>query len=148
LTYDDASVPLHAMTTKQQLITMDKTNDDEDKIGGYDNQAAMAFFDKYKNGGDGTNDPTKYVVTTLGSGMPSAVSLLIGKVAHVTQQSMNQLPERPNEGWFTSITANRPGLFISSLLGTQNKNSRVQWLATSSEGKQQSWWWMICDFKW
>jgi hypothetical protein len=76
------------MTTKQQLITMDKTIDDEDKIGGYDNQAAMAFFDKYKNGGDGTNDPTKYVVTTLGSGMPSAVSLLTPDDCATIQQQM------------------------------------------------------------
>ena len=62
------------------------------------------------------------------------MSIIIGKVPQVTQQSMNQLPERPTEEWFKLRLANSPGLYFSSILGTQSSASRVQWLATSSEG--------------
>ena len=62
LNYNDNGQPLQAMTLAQQLITMDKEIDDDDKVGGYDNTAAISFFSKFKNGGDGNlDDPTKYV---------------------------------------------------------------------------------------
>ena len=54
------------------------------------------------------------------------MAIIIGKVAHVTQQSMNQLPERPTAEWFNLRVANSPGLFFSSVLGTQNLKSRVR----------------------
>ena len=38
---------------------------------------------------------------------------------------MNQLPERPTAEWFNLRVANSPGLFFSSVLGTQNLKSRV-----------------------
>lgn len=136
LTYNDNGLPVQSMTTAQQIITMDKPVDEDNKVGGYDNTAANEFFNLHKID-DNSNDPTKYVITTLGSGMPSAVSLLIGKIPHVTQQSMNQLPTRPEEAWFESILENT-NKFFSSMLGTQNRESRVQWLATSSEGHSLS----------
>ena len=61
LQYDDTSRPLQTMITEQQILTMDKAVDEEGKIGGYDNIAAIAFFEKYKIS-DGTND-IKYVVS-------------------------------------------------------------------------------------
>ena len=134
LSYNDKSQPIQSMTKQQQILTMDKSEDEEGKVGGYDNSAAIAFFEKYKKVADNTVDQTKYIVSTLGSGSPSPVSIIIGKVAHVTQQSMNQLPERPTVEWFNLRVANSPGLFFSSILGTHNRKSRVQWLATSSEG--------------
>ena len=42
--------PVQTMTKEQKILTMDKPMDSEGKIGGYDNTAAIAFFDKYKNG--------------------------------------------------------------------------------------------------
>ena len=42
--------PVQTMTKEQKILTMDKPMDGEGKIGGYDNTAAIAFFDKYKNG--------------------------------------------------------------------------------------------------
>ena len=39
---------------------------------------------------------------------------------------MNQLPERPTAEWFNLRVANSPGLFFSSVLGTQNLKSRVR----------------------
>ena len=53
LSYDDATAflrPVQTMTKEQKILTMDKPMDSEGKIGGYDNTAAIAFFDKYKNG--------------------------------------------------------------------------------------------------
>ena len=63
LQYDDQSRPMQTMITEQQIITMDKAVDEEGKIGGYDNIAAIAFFEKYKLSDDGMTNDIKYVVS-------------------------------------------------------------------------------------